>query len=186
MRRYAQVVYSRGPVQSPALSSLPMSFSGTDAYLTRRLRARSLARAARVSRLIWSPRGCDSSPICRVWWCRASNSSARELFATDSLVRLMFLLDTNVFSQLMRERPHHHVQKFFAENPATVIWTCSIVVAELLFGVELMPSGRRQRMLSQAIEDMIQEDFRQQILLFNLEAARSYGKANARTGRTDS
>jgi predicted nucleic acid-binding protein len=91
----------------------------------------------------------------------------------------MFLLDTNVISELMRERPHHHVQKFFAENPATVIWTCSIVVAELLFGVELMPSGRRQRMLSQAIEDMIQEDFRQQILPFNLEAARSYGKIRA-------
>jgi hypothetical protein len=95
----------------------------------------------------------------------------------------MLLLDTNVISELLRERPHDHVRMFFAENPTTAIWTCSIVVAELFFGVDLMPAGRKQRMLSQAIEDMVQEDFRQQILPFNLEAARNYGKIRAHRQR---
>lgn len=39
-----------------------------------------------------------------------------------------------------------------------------------------MPSGRKQRILIETVEEMIVEDFRGQILTFNLPAARQYAQ----------
>src|ERR1039457_7123477 len=86
----------------------------------------------------------------------------------------MILLDTNVVSETMRERPDQRVRAWLRALPRTDVWTASVVIAELLSGIELMPSGRKQRALREAVEDMITEDFRGQILTFNLPAARQY------------
>ena len=86
----------------------------------------------------------------------------------------MILLDTNVISETLRERPDPVVSAWLDEHPEEELWTTSVVIAELLSGIELMPSGRKQKALRQAVENMIVEDFRGQILTFNLPAARQY------------
>ena len=88
----------------------------------------------------------------------------------------MILLDTNVISEAMRERPNPAVRAWLKAQPRAEIWTASVVIAELLSGIESMPAGRKQTLLRETIEDMIAEDFRGQILTFNLPAARHYGQ----------
>src|SRR5580698_671410 len=88
----------------------------------------------------------------------------------------MILLDTNVISEALRERPDPAVSAWLDEQPEEELWTTAVVIAELLSGIELMSSGRKQRTLRQAVEDMIVEDFRGQILTFNLPAARQYAQ----------
>jgi hypothetical protein len=88
----------------------------------------------------------------------------------------MILLDTNVISEIMRERPDQGVRAWLRALPRSEIWTASVVIAELLSGIELMPAGRKQKSLREAVEEMIAEDFRGQILTFNLPAARQYAQ----------
>jgi predicted nucleic acid-binding protein len=87
----------------------------------------------------------------------------------------MILLDTNVISELMRPLPDPDAVAWLSRHPRRNLWTSSVVIAELLSGIELMHSGRKQRVLREAVEGMISEDFRGQILEFDLESARQYG-----------
>jgi predicted nucleic acid-binding protein len=87
----------------------------------------------------------------------------------------MILLDTNVISEMMRERPDRAVSNWLRANPRKEFWTSSVVIAELISGVDLMPEGRKQEMLREAIEGVIAEDFKGQILKFDVSAARHYG-----------
>jgi predicted nucleic acid-binding protein len=88
----------------------------------------------------------------------------------------MILLDTNVISETMRERPDPLVRAWIRQHTRAEVWTASVVIAELLAGIESMPSGRRQRALREAVDQMIVDDFRGQILAFNLPAARQFGQ----------
>jgi len=88
----------------------------------------------------------------------------------------MILLDTNVISEMMRPKPAPVVSKWLDQNPEEDLWTASVVLAELLSGIDLMPVGRKQSALRESIESMITEDFRGQILKFDLPAARHYGR----------
>ncbi len=53
-----------------------------------------------------------------------------------------YLLDTNVISELTRPAPHPSVTAFFVTQDD--LWLASVVVYELEFGVNLVPSGRRR------------------------------------------
>jgi predicted nucleic acid-binding protein len=88
----------------------------------------------------------------------------------------MVLLDTNVISEIIRERPDPAVLTWLRAHPREEFWTSSVVVAELLSGIDLMPAGRKQRALREAVEGMIAEDLRGQILKFDVSAARHYGQ----------
>src|ERR1017187_1042545 len=88
----------------------------------------------------------------------------------------MILLDTNVISAMMRLRPEPAVAAWLDKQPEEALWTASVVLAELLSGIELMSAGGKQRALREMVEGMIAEDFRGQVLKFDLAAARSYGQ----------
>ena len=88
----------------------------------------------------------------------------------------MILLDTNVISELMREHPEPAVSAWLDEQPEQELWTASVILAELLSGIDMMPAGRGQKALRDAVEGMIAEDFRGRIVDFDLPAARQYGK----------
>jgi hypothetical protein len=91
----------------------------------------------------------------------------------------MILLDTNVISETMRKRPDPAVSSWLLLHPRAEMWTTSIVIAELLSGIETMPIGRKQRVLREAVEEMIAEDFHGQVLSFNLAAARHFARIRA-------
>ena len=98
----------------------------------------------------------------------------------------MILLDTNVLSELMRPSPNLVVSVWLDQHPPEDLWTASVVIAEILAGIEIMPPGRKQNSLRTEIEGMLEEDFEGQLLYFDLTAARLYGQivsARRRKGR---
>jgi len=98
----------------------------------------------------------------------------------------MILLDTNVISEMMRQRPEPLVCRWLDAQPLEELWTASVVLAELLSGVDLMPAGRRQDALRASVEGMIVQEFRGRILTFDASAARCYGSIRASRQRAGS
>ena len=85
-----------------------------------------------------------------------------------------FLLDTNVLSELMRERPAAAVLDWFAQNTQGVMHTSTITQAEILTGIALLPTGKRRTALAVAAEQMFEHEFAGRCLAFNAAAARNY------------
>jgi hypothetical protein len=87
----------------------------------------------------------------------------------------MILLDTNVISEAMRPSPEPAVMAWLKSQNRAELWTCTIVVAEIYSGLDLMPAGERQRQLFERAELMFDKFFGARILAFHLPAARAYG-----------
>jgi predicted nucleic acid-binding protein len=86
----------------------------------------------------------------------------------------MIVLDTNVLSELLRPTPAPQVEAWLAAQDGTSVYFTAVGEAELRHGVAILPAGRRRDALAQAIEGMLDEDFRDRILPFDREAARAY------------
>lgn len=56
----------------------------------------------------------------------------------------MVVLDTNVLSALMRDPPDNVVVHWLDGQTPECVWTTSITVFEVRFGLARMPSGRRR------------------------------------------
>ena len=85
-----------------------------------------------------------------------------------------FVLDTNVLSELMREKPAPAVLDWFARNTDAVMHTSAITQAEILTGVALLPAGKRRTALAIAAEQMFEQDFADRCLAFDAAAAKNY------------
>ncbi len=95
-----------------------------------------------------------------------------------------YLLDTNVLSELMRERPAGDVLDWFARNARATMHTSAITQAEILTGIALLPAGKRRTALAQAAETMFEQDFSGRCLAFDAAAAQSYALVVAQRTRS--
>ena len=91
----------------------------------------------------------------------------------------MFVLDTNVISELMGPAPNYAVTVWTARQATATLFTTAISEAELRHGVEILPKGRRRDALDVGVERMLAEGFTNRILPFDSEAARVYAVAAA-------
>jgi predicted nucleic acid-binding protein len=89
-------------------------------------------------------------------------------------VTWMIILDTNIISELLRPIPSPQVEAWLAAQDGSTIYFTAVGEAELRHGVAILPMGRRRSILSEAIEDMLEKDFRERILPFDRAAARAY------------
>ena len=87
----------------------------------------------------------------------------------------MILLDTNVISEIMRPRPDGRVVDWMNETASSSLFVSSITIAEIHFGLELLPDGRRRIDLESRFEQFLSRGFNQRIVSFDLPAARIYG-----------
>ncbi len=86
----------------------------------------------------------------------------------------MIVLDTNVISELMRPRPHPGVVTWVAAQPRNTLHTTSINEAELFYGINALPEGRRRSDLAAAAEALFAEEFAGRVLTVGGPAARRY------------
>ena len=91
----------------------------------------------------------------------------------------MIVLDTNVVSEMMRPAPDPTVLNWLNAQVAEELWSNSIVVSELLFGIGRLPGGARKRQLANTFAAMLEQDFAGRILSFDLEAAVIYAELAA-------
>jgi len=92
----------------------------------------------------------------------------------------LIVLDTNVLSELLRPTPAPQVEAWLAAQDGTNVYFTAVGEAELRYGMAILPAGRRRDALAQAIEGMLEEDFRDRILPFDREAARAYAAIAAK------
>lgn len=86
----------------------------------------------------------------------------------------MTILDTNVLSALMRQIPDEHVVAWLDQQPRSSIWTTSISVLEVRFGLQIMPTGKRRSLLVQAFEALL-DKIGQRVAAFDTTAAQHTG-----------
>ncbi len=82
----------------------------------------------------------------------------------------MIILDTNVFSALMRESPDKDVISWLDRQPRMSIWTTSVTILEVRFGLQIMATGKRRSLLIQAFE-IVLERMGHRIASFDAAAA---------------
>ncbi len=90
----------------------------------------------------------------------------------------MIVVDTNVVSEAMRLAPSPQVLRWLDKQRADQLFTTAVTVAEIYYGIELLPKGKRRATLLVAAEAVF-EDFRDRILAFDGEAARVFSRISA-------
>jgi toxin FitB len=87
----------------------------------------------------------------------------------------MILLDTNVVSEAMKPDPHPAVRAWLNNQAVETLYISSVTLAELMFGIGALPSGKRRDMLNQAFDGLIAL-FKNRTLAFDDAAARHYAE----------
>ena len=95
----------------------------------------------------------------------------------------MIVLDTNVLSELIKPAPEAQVLDWVADQPMASVFTTAITQAEILYGLALLPDGRRKAALEKAVVGMFEEDFARRVLLFDGAAAHAYAVVAAERRR---
>ncbi|WP_420113859.1 type II toxin-antitoxin system VapC family toxin [Pseudactinotalea sp.] len=90
----------------------------------------------------------------------------------------MIVLDTNVFSEAMRPEPNPHVVGWLNDQAAGTLYLSSVTLAELLFGLRVLPGGARAERLTRALDQLLGL-FAGRVLPFDQEAARRYADMTA-------
>ena len=86
----------------------------------------------------------------------------------------MILLDTNVVSELMKLAPEPAVMVWINTLPGSTVFISAVTQAEILYGVALVPEGKRREGLAQAARIAFETYFRGRILPFDPEAAEAF------------
>ena len=95
----------------------------------------------------------------------------------------MILLDTNVISEPLRPRPDRRVLDWLDAQSAETLYLSAISLAELLLGIESLPSGKRRNALASTLHKQIITLFGERIVPFDIAAAENYAKVVERARR---
>lgn len=85
----------------------------------------------------------------------------------------MIVVDTNVWSELIRAEPSRQVRDWEAAN-VHLLWMSTIVLAEFRARAALMPGGRRRDQIAALIENVVAA-YADRVLPFDDRCAREYG-----------
>jgi predicted nucleic acid-binding protein len=91
----------------------------------------------------------------------------------------VIILDTNVLSELMKPRQDPAVARWIEKHKLVELFTTSVTEAEVLYGIELLPSGKRREGLLTEAEQMFNIDFAGRILGFEENSALAFARIAA-------
>lgn len=91
----------------------------------------------------------------------------------------MFVLDTNVVSELMRDVPQPEVLAWVDARARRDLFVTAITEAEIRTGIAILPAGRRRRDLAHAADRFLAGMFAERVLPFDAPAARTYAAITA-------
>ena len=95
----------------------------------------------------------------------------------------MILLDTNVVSAVMKPAPPRAVLSWLDARPTEDLYLSTVSLAEIRYGLEALPAGKRRRSLDDRFRRFIDEGFAYRILPFDEGAAHTYGELMAHRRR---
>lgn len=88
----------------------------------------------------------------------------------------MIVLDTNVLSEALKPLPSGVVLDWLAAQEPSSVFITTITQAEVLYGVEVLPVGKRRTQLLAAVEKTFVEEFESRILPFDEDAAHAFAR----------
>lgn len=86
----------------------------------------------------------------------------------------MILLDTNIISELMRPKPQPAVVQWLNNQDALDVYISAITIAEIEYGLKVLPEGQKRWGLKQKFDWLIAQGFSERVLDFTSEAALHY------------
>jgi predicted nucleic acid-binding protein len=94
----------------------------------------------------------------------------------------VIVVDTNVVSELMKSAPAAPVLAWLDATPEHDLYTTSITVAEVRYGIERLPRGRRRNLLT-GLAGEVFGAFEDRVLPFDVRAAALYATVVAERER---
>jgi len=91
----------------------------------------------------------------------------------------MILLDTNVLSAMMQTKPDEGVIAWLDKQPRTSMWTTSVTVFEIQFGLQIVPAGKRRSLLTRIFEAVLRDDIGGRVAPFDTAAAQQAASLTA-------
>ncbi len=91
----------------------------------------------------------------------------------------MIILDTNVISELMREKPNPVVLRWIERQDISNLTITAITVGVILRGITRFPEVNRRQRLKQNFSRFVHEAFRGRILVFDEASALSLPSTQA-------
>ena len=88
----------------------------------------------------------------------------------------MILLDTNVVSAVMARTPEPSVLEWLDSQRTDTLFLSTITIAEIGYGLQVLPMGKRRRILEDRFDRFVASGFAQRVLSFDEKAARLYGE----------
>jgi toxin FitB len=92
-----------------------------------------------------------------------------------------FLLDTNAISEWVKPRPNPGLMDWMASADEDRIFISVISLAELCYGVQRMPVGKRRSRLEQWLRDELPLRFENRILQVDTDVAELWGRTVSRS-----
>lgn len=86
----------------------------------------------------------------------------------------MLILDTNIISEMMRPVPNERAAAWIDAQPLDQMALTAVTVAELLYGLDRLPDGRRKVDLSGRLDAVLRRGFGGRVLPFDHAAAQAY------------
>jgi len=75
-----------------------------------------------------------------------------------------WLLDTNILSEIRRPRPEPKVLAFIEAQPLELLYVSTVTLAEIRFGIELLPEVARRTALNDWLARKVRPLFEQRVL----------------------
>jgi len=91
----------------------------------------------------------------------------------------MIILDTNIVSEFMTSPPSGAVLDWLNEQNTSSLYLTSITIAEINYGLSVMPEGKRRTLLNERFKLFVDSAFKQRILSFDESSATLYGELMA-------
>jgi predicted nucleic acid-binding protein len=88
---------------------------------------------------------------------------------------MKYLLDTNVISEWTKPQPNENLVRWIGLVPEDDVYISVITLAEIQFGLKLLPEGKKKARLEQWLSHDILKRFNKRILQINNETALIWG-----------
>lgn len=92
----------------------------------------------------------------------------------------MIVIDTNVISELWKINPDANVLAWIDAQAIETLYLSAVTVAELRYGLAMMPEGKRRTIYQERMEREVLPAFAGRVLAFDLGASKTYADLMAR------
>ena len=86
-----------------------------------------------------------------------------------------WLLDTNILSELRRPKPERKVLAFVGAQPLELLYISTVTLAEIRFGIELLPDVARRSELNNWLAHKVRPMFEQRVLAITEDIMLEWG-----------